>query len=55
MELIYAIKKIPVKGVELITTIKVINEVKILAKLNHDNMRPSANELIDLLKIQKIE
>ena len=34
----YAIKKIPVKDIQLLNTIKVINEVKILAKLNHDNI-----------------
>ena len=34
----YAIKKIPVKDIHLINTIKVVNEVKILAKLNHDNI-----------------
>jgi len=34
----YAIKKIPIKDIELLNTIKVINEVKILAKLNHDNI-----------------
>jgi len=34
----YAIKKIPVQDEELLNTVKVINEVKILAKLNHDNV-----------------
>lgn len=34
----YAIKKIPIESFELLNTMKVINEVKILAKLNHDNI-----------------
>ena len=34
----YAIKKIPIKNIELMNTIKTVNEVKIMAKLNHENI-----------------
>ena len=36
--IIYAIKKIPIRNAQIFNTIKTINEVRILAKLNHDNV-----------------